>query len=90
MNELYATCKINDNGRVVIPAEFRKQLGLNPGDAIVMTLEDGVLKMEPQRARVRRVQDSLNKLIPAAKRLSEELIENRREEVRQEMEEWLG
>lgn len=65
-------------------------MGLNPGDTVVMTLEDGVLKIESQQARVRHVQESLSKLIPAGRRLSEELVETRKREVRQEMEEWLG
>jgi AbrB family looped-hinge helix DNA binding protein len=82
--------KLNDNGRIVIPAEIRKEMSLNPGDTVVMALENGVLKIESQRTRVRQVQQSLNKLIPAGRRLSDELIENRREEARQEVEEWLG
>jgi AbrB family looped-hinge helix DNA binding protein len=82
--------RLNDNGRIVIPAEIRKEMALNPGDTVVMTLEDGILKIESQRSRVRQVQQSLGKLIPAGRRLSDELIESRHEEARQEVEEWLG
>ena len=82
--------RLNDNGRIVIPAEIRKEMALNPGDTVVMVLEDGVLKIESQRTRVRQVQQSLSKLIPDGRRLSDELIENRRNEARQEVEEWLG
>ncbi len=82
--------KLNDNSRMVIPAGIRKEMSLNPGDTVIMTLEDGVLKIESQQARVRQVQLSLDRLIPTDRRLSNELIENRRDEARDEVEEWLG
>lgn len=88
--KITAKSKINDNGRIVIPAEIRKQMALASGDTLVMTLEDGTLKIESQHARVRQVQESLARLIPSGRRLSQELTESRQEEVRQEMEEWLG
>jgi len=90
MNDEYVTTKINDNGRIVIPAGIRKRLGLKLGDAVSMTIEDGALRIEPHLARIRRVQESLRKLIPTDRRLSGELIAERREEARREMEEWLG
>lgn len=90
MTSISGKSKLNDNGRLVIPAEIRKEMSLNPGDTVIMTLEDGVLKIESQQARVRQVQLSLNRLIPTNRRLSHELIENRRDEARHEVEEWLG
>jgi AbrB family looped-hinge helix DNA binding protein len=81
---------INQNGRIVIPAVIRRAMGLKLGDSIVMSLEDGVLRIEPQKTRVRRVQESLSKLIPADRVLSDELIAERQEEAGREMEEWLG
>ena len=44
--------RINENGRVVIPAVIRKGMSLKLGDSVVMSLEDGVLHIEPLRARV--------------------------------------
>jgi AbrB family looped-hinge helix DNA binding protein len=82
--------RINENGRIVIPAVIRKAMSLKLGDSVIMSLEDGVLHIEPQSARVRRVQQSLSKLIPADRVLSDELIAGRREEARRETEEWLG
>jgi len=82
--------RINENGRIVIPAVIRKGMGLKLGDSVVMSLEDGVLRIEPQHARVRRVQENLRKQIPADHVLSDELIAERREEARRETEEWLG
>jgi len=82
--------RINANGRIVIPAEIRKAMGIMAGDEVVMTFEDGILRVEAQRERIRRVQAGLKKLIPADRVLSDEVIADRREEARQEMEEWLG
>src|SRR5207248_1536702 len=33
--------KLGEGGRVVIPAEYRKALGVKPGDDIVLRLQDG-------------------------------------------------
>ncbi len=74
--------RINANGRVVIPSEMRRQMGLSPGDSVVMSVQDGVLTMESLQARVRRVQQSLRRLIDPDRRLSDELIAERREEAR--------
>jgi AbrB family looped-hinge helix DNA binding protein len=82
--------RINPNGRIVVPAVMRKAMGLKLGDSVVMSFEDGVLRIAPQKARVRRVQQSLSELIPPDRVLSDELIAERREEARRESEEWLG
>ncbi len=82
--------KINENGRIVIPAALRQQMGIKPGESVLMEVEDGVLRMESHRARIRRVSESLRQLIPPERCLSDELIADRREEARREMEEGLG
>lgn len=89
-NVLNAKMRINDNGRIVIPAEMRQKLGIVAGDTIFLTVEGDVLKIESYRARVRRVQESLRKYIPPGRSLADELIAERREETRREMEEALG
>lgn len=86
----YVTSKINDNGRIVIPAPIRKNMGLNPGDVVVMSLEDGVLRIESQLAKIRRIQAEFKPFANPASLASDELIADRREEARREMEEWLG
>ncbi len=84
------TSKLNDNGRIVIPAEIRSKMGIKPGDTLFLTLEGDVLKVESQLARIRRIQESMRALIPGDRLLSDELIAERREEARREMGEWLG
>jgi AbrB family looped-hinge helix DNA binding protein len=89
-HEEYVKCQVNANGRIVIPAPIRKAMGIQPGDEVVLNVGDGVLHIEAQSARVRRVQASLGRLIPPDRKLSAELIADRREEAKREMEDWIG
>ncbi len=80
--------KINQNGRVVIPAALRQQMGIETGETVLMDVEDGVLRIESHRARIRRIQEEFKKIIPPGGMLmSDELIAERREEARREEEE---
>jgi AbrB family looped-hinge helix DNA binding protein len=89
-NVLHASARLNANGRIVIPAEIRKEMGLAAGESVLMELENGVLRIESHRARIRRIQESMRQFIPPGRCLSDELIADRREEARREMEEGLG
>ena len=89
-DEGVVTARLSENGRIVIPAEIRQKLELSPGDTVLLSVEGYVLKIEPQRARIRRVQESMRQLLPPDRVLSDELIADRREEARRETEEWLG
>ena len=84
------SARLNENGRVVIPAAIRRQMGFSAGDTLLFSIDGDTLKIESHRARIRRVQESLRSLIPPDRCLSEELIADRREEARREMEEALG
>jgi len=51
MERTSGTARLDDRGRLVLPADFRKRLGLRPGDEVRMTVEsDGVLRVESRRA----------------------------------------
>lgn len=79
--------KINQNGRIVIPAAIRQEMGLKAGDSLVMEVEDGVLRMETHLARIRRIQREFAQYNRPGVLASEELIAERREEARREEEE---
>lgn len=81
---------INESGRVVIPAALRRQMGVTAGDAVLMEVEDGVLRIESHRARMRRIQDEFKQFSKPGVRMSDQLIADRREEARREMEQGLG
>ncbi|MCY3657325.1 MAG: AbrB/MazE/SpoVT family DNA-binding domain-containing protein [Chloroflexi bacterium] len=76
--------KIDKNGRVFIPAEYRKELGLNPGDAVVIKLLDGELQIVSHAEALRRVRELIARYVPADRSLADELIAERRAEAARE------
>ena len=84
---LYAKTRLSPNGRIVIPAAIREQLGLKPGDSLLMDVEDGALRIESYPTRIARIQRELAQYIPSGVSLADELIADRREEARREQEE---
>jgi AbrB family looped-hinge helix DNA binding protein len=71
---------VGEGGRLVIPAAYRKALGLKPGDEVLLTLEGGEIRIVSMRQAVARAQTLLRRYIPESRSLSEELIKERREE----------
>ena len=89
-SSLQARTRLNPNGRIVIPAAIREELGLQPGDSLLMDVEDGVLRIESYRSRIRRIQEEFRRYAKPGILASDELIAGRRDEARREMEEALG
>jgi AbrB family looped-hinge helix DNA binding protein len=75
--------RMGEQGRVVIPAEIRRELDLEPGDELVVMVEDGDLVLRSRKEALRRLRE-LFADIPAEVSLSDEVIANRREEFRLE------
>ena len=72
--------KLAPNGRIVIPAVIREEMGFAPGDTLLLEVEDGVLRVESFDARLARIQDELVELVGPERLLSDELIAERRAE----------
>jgi AbrB family looped-hinge helix DNA binding protein len=79
---------LSANGRIVIPAAIREELGFSPGDTLLMDVEDDVLRIESYPARIRRIQREFAKYAKPGILASDELIAERREEARREEEEF--
>lgn len=79
-----ARLRVNENGRVVIPASFRKALGINPGDEVVLRLEEDELRITAQKHRLDRARRLVRKYIKPGRSLADELIAERREAARKE------
>jgi AbrB family looped-hinge helix DNA binding protein len=71
---------IREGGRLVIPSAYRKALGLKPGDGVLLSLEDGEIRVVSTRQAVARAQTLVRRYIPKGRNLSKELIKDRREE----------
>jgi bifunctional DNA-binding transcriptional regulator/antitoxin component of YhaV-PrlF toxin-antitoxin module len=76
--------KLGEGGRLVIPAEYRKALGVEVGDEVVLMLEEGSLRVLTPREGIRRAQELVRSYIPSGQRLADELIAERRKESRGE------
>jgi|HubBroStandDraft_3_1064219.scaffolds.fasta_scaffold353215_2 AbrB family looped-hinge helix DNA binding protein len=75
---------LGDRGRLVLPSELRKSLGLKTGEELVLTVdEDGGMRLTSRRQRLDRVQGMFASIQPR-RILSEELIRERRREARRE------
>jgi AbrB family looped-hinge helix DNA binding protein len=76
--------RVNENGRVVIPASFRKALGINIGDEVVLRMKDDELRITTLKRRVERAQRLVRKHVKRGTSLVDELIAERREAARNE------
>lgn len=72
--------KLGEGGRLVIPAEYRKALGVDTGDELVLVLEERTMLVLTPREAIRRAQALVRSYIPEGRNLSEELISERRRE----------
>lgn len=82
--ETETRARVNENGRLVIPASFRKVLGINVGDEVVLRIEDDELRITTLRRRIERAQRMVRKHVKPGTSLVDELIAERREGARNE------
>jgi AbrB family looped-hinge helix DNA binding protein len=74
--------QLQDRGRLVLPAEIRKRLSLREGDELVITVEpDTSLRLTSVRQVLREIR-GLYKARASHRSLSDELIAERRAEVK--------
>jgi len=76
--------RINENGRVVIPASFRKRLGIRVGDEVVLQIQDDELRITTLKRSIERAQRLVRKHVKPGTSLVDELIAERREAARNE------
>ena len=76
--------RVGQNGRMVIPAAFRKAMGIEVGDEILPRVEDDELRITTQRQRIRRAQLRARRYLKPGTSLVEELLSERREAARNE------
>lgn len=72
--------RISQGGRVVIPAAYRRALGLEPGDEVVLSLEDGKVRITTTEQLIQNAQALIQQYIPAGRSLVDELMAERRAE----------
>ena len=82
--KLKTRMRVNENGRVVIPASFRKRLGIRVGDEVVLQIQDDELRIITLKRNIERAQRLVRKHVRPGTSLVDELISERREAARNE------
>ncbi len=76
--------KLTEDGRVVIPAPLRHQLGLKPGDTVVIDTENESVRVRSYDRVVQEAQDYFRQFVTPGVSLVDELIADRRTEAAKE------
>lgn len=79
MTDMGIRSRINEQGRVVIPAEYRRALGLEPQDSVVLTMEGDAVRIRKSSVALAEAQQ-LAVSHAAGRKLVDELLDERREE----------
>ena len=83
-DHLQMKVKVDEAGRVLIPAEFRKALGIKQGERLVMRVENGEIRMWTFAEATRRVHELMKPYIVPGRSIADELIAERRREAERE------
>jgi AbrB family looped-hinge helix DNA binding protein len=75
---------VGDGGRIVIPASYRKVLGLRKGSQVLLSLRDSEIRLLSLEAARKRARDFVRSLVPSGVSLADELIRERREKAKRE------
>ncbi len=74
----HTTTTVTDGGRIVIPAGYRRALGIKTGDEVVLRLESGEIRVTSRAQARRRAREYVRSLVPKNVSLVKELIRERR------------
>jgi len=72
--------KLGEGGRIVIPSDYRKAMGVEIGDELHLHMEQGRLILMTRRQAIEYVQEQMAPYLAPGRHLSEELIAERREQ----------
>ena len=81
---LKARARVGAGGRLVIPAEIRRELGLHDGEPLNMRVVDGELRIWTLSEGIRRAQVLASAYVSPGASVVDELLAERREEVRRD------
>lgn len=77
--------KMSEGGRVVVPVEIRRSLGLQEGDTVLFELRDGEAVLTTRKARLARARALFRQYVPeGSPSVADELITERRAEAARE------
>jgi bifunctional DNA-binding transcriptional regulator/antitoxin component of YhaV-PrlF toxin-antitoxin module len=70
--------KLVEGGRLIVPAAFRKEMGLAKGDAVVMEMHGDELRVRPAKSALKRLREKLRGSAPGDVSVVDEFIAERR------------
>jgi AbrB family looped-hinge helix DNA binding protein len=76
--------KVSEGGRITIPADMRRDLGICEGDNVLMQVVDGELRVYTLEHAIQSAQAVARRYVPEGVSLADELIADRRAEAERE------
>ena len=70
--------KMTEGGRLLVPVELRRILGMQPGSDVVLDLSDGELRVRALDKAVARAQAIVRRYVPDGANVTDEFIRERR------------
>jgi antitoxin PrlF len=70
--------RVSVEGRILIPASFRKALSISSGDEVVLRIEDDEVRISTLKGRIARAQRLVRRHVKPGTSLVDELIADRR------------
>ncbi len=80
MAPISGRARVGAGGRIVIPAEMRRALGVKEGDPVVLECDEAGLHVRSVRHAVKLLQQATARYVEGGRSLSAELIAERRRE----------
>ena len=80
--------RVDRNGRIVLPAAVRRQLGVKTGDEIVLTVSEHEVRLTTHRAALGRLQRLVREQIAPGSLSVEQFLKEKRVEAEREERAW--
>ena len=74
-----STTQVSPGGRIVIPVEIRRKMGIDTGDQVILSYRDGELHISTRKQRLQQAK-ALVKASSVADSLAEQLVQERKAE----------
>jgi bifunctional DNA-binding transcriptional regulator/antitoxin component of YhaV-PrlF toxin-antitoxin module len=71
--------KLGKGSRLVVPAGYRKAMGIAAGDTLILRFEAGILHIMTPRQAIKQAQDLVRGYVPKERSLVDEFIAERRQ-----------
>ncbi len=78
MSALIVQGKVVEGGRLIVPAAFRKEMGIAKGDTVIMEMHGDELRVRPAKSALKRLREKLRASAQTGVSMVDELIAERR------------